>query len=472
MSLLLTPLSKFYMYTRTILCFLILVLPLLAYSRQGESSQPDVLENYVQEALRSNLTLQQQQNAYQQSLQSLAQARALFLPSAGISATYSLAQGGRNISIPVGDLLNPVYATLNQLTDSQMFPQIANVSEQFLPNRFHETKLRVVQPLFNSDIWYNYKAQQQMVSVQDAKRMAYENELKGTVREAYFNYLQAAEAVRVYENTLLLVNEQLQLTERFFAAQTVTRDAVYNVQLEKSRVEAMLADAEKNSELAQSWFNFLLNRDLQEEIEIDLRFAGEEPVISLNQNLQSEAEIAFVSRHELTQLEKAEEASRYLVELNGARRIMPNLSVIGDLGYQGFDYRFDGDQQFSMLIFSLQWELFKGGARKAAYQSAVLQRSNLELQEEQLRKQIELEVTRAYEEVKTAKKNLESSADALAAAESSFRITRARFAQNQVLPIEYQQAQNNYTNAQLTHTIAKYKLYRSLNELDKVTGQL
>ena len=462
------------MYTRIFTLLTLLFACIFAHAGQAqEQSTLPVLEQYVQEALQTNLSLQQERNAYEQSLQTLAQAKALFMPSAGISATYSLAQGGRSISIPVGDLLNPVYATLNQLTDSQMFPQIPNVSEQFLPNRFHETKLRVVQPLFNSDIWYNYKAQQQLVSVQEAKRLAFENELKGMVRDAYFDYLLAKEAVRVYEGTLALLDEQIRVTERYFAAQIVTREAVYNAQLEKSKTEAQLVEAQKNERLARSYFNFLLNRDLGSEIAVDERFSGGDkspPVLA--SDLADLTEAALQSRSELKQLERAAEASNYLVKLNEADRILPNLSLIGDIGYQGFDYKFNGDQQFSMLIFSLQWDLFKGGARKSKYQSAVLQRSNLDTRQEELRKQIELQVLQAYEEAKTAAKGLEAAETGLRAAENSFRITQARFNQNQVLPIEFQQSQNSYTTARLGYSIARFNLFKSLNQLDKTINQL
>lgn len=432
-----------------------------------------VLDRYVAEALQSNLALKQEGLAYEQSLEALAQSRALFLPSAGFSATYTLAQGGRKISFPVGDLLNPVYATLNQLTDSQQFPTVKNEEIQFLPHRFHETKVRVVQPLFNSDIWYGFKAQQQMVSVQQAKKQAYEVELKGMVKEAYFNVLQAKEAVGIYERSLQLIDEQLRVTSRFFEAQLVTRDAVYNVQMERSKAEAMLTSARRDATMAESYFNFLLNRELDAPVEVDGRFTDDRALQAPpGEDVETLTALAWQQRKEMVQLQQAGEATGYLIKMNEASRLMPNLAVIGDLGYQGFDYKFNGDQQFGMLIFSLQWDLFKGGARKAKYQSAVLQQSMLETQEEQLKRQIELQVTQAWQAALSASANLASADQALKAAESAFFITQARFNQNQVLPLEYQQAQLNYTNARMNYTIARFEVLKSMNEVNKVVSNL
>ena len=463
------------MYTKvTLLTVFVFFSGIGSYARQNQPTASEgVLEQYVAEALAANLTLKQENLAYEQSLQSLAQSKALFMPSAGISATYSLAQGGRKISFPIGDLLNPVYTTLNQLTDSQQFPQVNNEEIQFLPNRFHETKLRVVQPLFNSDIWYGYKAQQQMVTVQQAKRQAYETQLKGMVREAYFSYLQSVEAIRIYESSLNLLDEQVRVTQSFFDAQLVTKDAVYNAQLERSKMDTQLNDARKNEHLARAFFNFLLNKELDAEIEVDSQFSGDFALPqAIAGNTGNLTELALQQRNELQQVQQAQEATNYLIKLNEANRIMPNLAVIGDLGYQGFDYKFNGDQQFSMLIFSLQWDLFKGGARKAKYQSAVLQKTTLETQEEQLKKQIELQVIQAYEEARSAANNLSSAEYALKTSESAFNITQSRFQQNQVLPLEFQQSQLNYTNARLSYSIAKYNLLKSVNEVDKVINSL
>ena len=132
--------------------------------------QGKVLEQYLDEGVKSNLQLQQEELQYQKSIENLQQARALFMPHVAANFSYSVAEGGRKIQFPIGDLLNPVYNTLNQLTGSSSFPQVANQSIQFLPNDFHDTKVRVIQPILNPEIYFNYKAQQSLITVQQAQR--------------------------------------------------------------------------------------------------------------------------------------------------------------------------------------------------------------------------------------------------------------------------------------------------------------
>src|SRR5690349_9819417 len=165
---------------------LVLTLTIIGQS----SAQSGILEKYINEGLKSNLQLQREQMNLDKTFYQLNQSRSLFFPQASFNASYSLANGGRKITIPVGDLMNPVYTTLNQLTGTTSFPQIENSTTQFLPNNFHDTKLRFIQPLFNSDIYYGYKAQKELISVQQAQKNAYENELRFSITSAYFQFLQ------------------------------------------------------------------------------------------------------------------------------------------------------------------------------------------------------------------------------------------------------------------------------------------
>ena len=86
------------------------------------------LENYINTAFDNNQGLTSQQLQLEKSLYALKEAHALFLPNISFGASYSKADGGRTIDLPLGDLLNPVYKSLNQLTGSTKFPDLQNKS--------------------------------------------------------------------------------------------------------------------------------------------------------------------------------------------------------------------------------------------------------------------------------------------------------------------------------------------------------
>src|SRR5688572_8604278 len=114
---------------------------LVALLPAGVYAQP-VLDTYVAEGLRSNVVLQQRNISLLQAENSLRIARSYFLPSVTLQGDYTSGKGGRSIDIPIGDLLNPVYSSLNQLTGSDAFPQVQNVSQNFFPHDFYDAKVR------------------------------------------------------------------------------------------------------------------------------------------------------------------------------------------------------------------------------------------------------------------------------------------------------------------------------------------
>src|SRR5690606_3826901 len=129
-----------------------------------------VLEAYLREALPSNLALQPEQLEVNKALQALRQARAVFAPQFPFAPTYSLAYGGRRIAVPVGDMLNPLFATINDLTGRQDFPtDIPNVDELLAPHNYHDTKITFQIPLYSPELKYNYLIHSNMLSSRKAR---------------------------------------------------------------------------------------------------------------------------------------------------------------------------------------------------------------------------------------------------------------------------------------------------------------
>jgi len=159
------------------------------------AAQDVVIERYVEQGLKNNLSLMQKEFSYRKSLEALSEARGMFMPSIVIEARYSRAGGGRIIDFPIGDLVNPVYSTLNQLLDvsgmpTQDFPALENRLIPFLREEEQDTKLRVVQPIFEPSVYYNYRIMSDLKDSGAADRDAFRRRLVADIKGAYFSYLR------------------------------------------------------------------------------------------------------------------------------------------------------------------------------------------------------------------------------------------------------------------------------------------
>lgn len=442
------------------------ILALLMISTTG-FAQSQVLQSYVREGIENNLTLQQHDFDVKKSQERLNQAKALFLPQVSFDASYTRAGGGRTIDFPVGDLLNPVYGALNQMSGSEQFPTIENVNTQLLPNDFHDTRVRIVQPLFNSDIYYASKAQERMVSVEEARKQTFVNELRYDIQAAYYTHLSAIEALKIFEQSASVLEELVRVNKSLVANDKATYDVVYTSEAELSQLQSSIIAAKKNVRVSRSYFNFLLNRELEAEIEIDESVKEDRFVMNAANQLSADA---FANRQELEQINRAIDANQYLVKLNRNNAYLPSMNLMVDAGYQGFGYSFDSNQDYWLAQVSLSWNLFKGGAKKSKIKESEYELERLNSQYEQLRDQIQLQVINAYNEYLAATENVEAARSGELSAQKSFHIIDKKYRESQVILVEYLDAQNKHRNARLNRSIAEYNALAKAAELRKVIG--
>ena len=216
---------------KTYTYIILILLPALA------PAQEDILEQYIQQGLESNLALQQKENNYYKQLFALQEARGMFYPKLGFYARYSVAEGGRTIDLPIGDMMNPVYGTLNEITTSlynlglsdQVFPteELENEEIRFLRPTEHDTKLRLVQPVFNTDIYFNAKINKNLLAIKKADVNMYKRSLVAEIKTAYFNYLKTLEYNELLIKTRELLMENIRVSKRLHDNDKVTIDAVY-----------------------------------------------------------------------------------------------------------------------------------------------------------------------------------------------------------------------------------------------------
>lgn len=408
--------------------------------------QSAVLDNYIKEGLNNNLALKQQNFALDKSYYALKEARGLFLPSLYVQADYNYADGGRKINLPVGDLLNPVYRTLNQLTGSTAFPQINNVSEQFLPNDFHDTRLRATLPLINAEIWFNQKIKKEAITQQQAAVNVYKRELVLEIKTAYYNYMRARKALEIYEQAGVLLAENLKLTESLVKNNLALKSNLLKVTADLNKNNALKTEAENNVKSASAYLNFLLNKPL------DTAVIADTTIYNTNDN---NTFVSVTGREELLQLKSGINQTKQFVNMKRSY-LLPTVGTFLDAGYQGFYYKFNNDQRYYLGGVQLKWNLFNGMQNRNKINQANIDLKQLETRYTEAEKQIELQATTSRLALNSAKVKAESAQTNVIYSEEFYRVTRSRYAAGEALVIElsdaFFQLVNNRLQQQLSQT--------------------
>ncbi len=315
--------------------------------------QKSILDEYIEMGFQQNIVVQQKLISAEKALLSLQSAQSLYQPTLAFQGGYQTGEGGRSISFPVGDMLNPVYTTLNQLTKSSAFPQIANVETNFFPRNFYDVKLTSVMPIYNRDISINKEIQSQTLGIQKADIQVYKRELVKNIKTAYLNYLMAHKAIGIYQNGLLLAQEGKKINEKLLANGKGLPAYILRSENEVVQMASQLSEAEKQAESAKMYFNFLLNRELQTEIKTN--FDEQEALGILKKNQIAEVD----QREELGMLKQAISLQQSVVKMNESF-YLPKLNGYLNLGSQSSNWDFNQKSTYYLLGMQVDIPIFSG----------------------------------------------------------------------------------------------------------------
>ncbi|MHA8074589.1 TolC family protein [Aquirufa sp. HETE-40SA] len=410
--------------------------------------QKSVLDEYVATAFQQNITLQQKTIQVEKAMIALKTAQSLYQPSVAFQGGYQSGEGGRSIAFPVGDLLNPVYSTLNALTKSTAFPQISNVETNFFPRDFYDVKVQTTMPLYNKDISYNKQIQEQSLSLQREDVSLYKRELVKQIKTAYYNYLLSLGLVKVYENSLNLALEGKKVNEKLLANGKGLPAYLLRSDSEIATIQAQIADAVKQNQSAQYYFNFLLNRELRAEIRIDFEvekaIAG---VYAVTPGVREELSLLSKSINIQETVLKMNE-SFYLPKLNGFVNL-GSQSTLNNISSKS-GYYFLG-LQMDIPIFSGKRNLYKVKQTQLDIASA---KNALDLSTKQFNMATEI----AQKNVQSSIVSFQASIKSYEAASAYLRLIEKGYKEGVSTYLETVDARNQWMNAQINYQLKQFNV--------------
>jgi outer membrane protein TolC len=441
-------------------CHIVLVAILIvsAHTMKAQGSKLDV---YIQEGLTSNQSIKQQAFLLEKNVYALKEARSMFLPNVSFSTTYTKADGGRTIDFPTGDLLNGVYATLNQLTGSNSFPQLQNERILLNPNNFYDAKFRTSLPILNAELIYNKRIKQQQVDLQKSEVLLYKRELVKEIKTTYYNYLKAINAIKIYESSLRLVREGERINISLYNNNKVNRTAVVRNNNEVSKINASLIAANKTAESARYYFNFLVNRPLTDSILLDdiLQLPTQDYLLSNDVN----------SREELQKLRIAKDING---NVNGLAKsyLVPKIGTYLDLGSQAFDWKFNKQGRYYFWGISLEWNVFSFGKNTYKVKQTTSDLQIIASQTDYVQQQLLTELKVRQNDMESAIAQYKAAQSQLIASQTYYNDMLKLYKEGMAINIELLDAQNQWIDAQLHTNIALFDTWIAYAAIERANA--
>lgn len=429
------------------------------------SKSQEILDNNIQYGLQNNLVLKQKNISLEKAQISLKEAKGLFLPSLNFNASYLSGEGGRYFNFPLGDIINPVYQTLNQLTQSNSFPQIANAEAYLNPNNFYDAHLRASMPLINTDLYYNQNIQKKQITLQEFEVDIYKRDLVKNIKIAYYNYLSAIAAVDIYKSALILVNKNKEVNESLLKNGKGLPASVLRSKSEYEKVNSALINAENQAINARNYFNFLINKNLDSNIDIDL---------NLDQQLENKLNLLsqqtdFQNREELKSIKQVEQLYQTQLKMN-QNFWTPKLNTFIDLGTQAEDFVINDKSKYYLFGLQLDIPIFNGFKNQYKIQKTKLELSNTQINTQLISQQLQLSIEMANNALKSAFADYLSAQKQQQSAESYFKLLETGYREGSFSLIEFLDARNQLTSASINQTITKYKVFQALANQERETA--
>lgn len=317
---------------------------------------------------------------------------------------------------------NPLMAfgsKLNQeiLTQADFNPDLLNN-----PNTIQNfnTKIEVLQPIFNADGIYMRKAAKAKMTAMELKTNRTKDAIKLEVTKAYMQLQLAYKAVEVLQKAKETALANKKIANDNFKQGFLQKADVLSVDIYVTEVENKLLNAKSNVENTSDNIQYLMGEtsttilkpsdDLVQELDLNI----------YNNKLSNTRADIEAMKNSTTVYEKMHQASKM--------SYLPRLNAFGS--YELYDSNaFSGNANGYLVGAQLSWNLFEGFKRIGKNQKSKANLDKATLSFDQYKNQSQLEFNKAKRQLKDAENSLNLTSLAVEQSKEALRIRTNRFKQ-------------------------------------------
>jgi len=439
--------------------FLILLFGFQAFLLIQKVNAQQIIDHYIQVGISSNLNGQRLSKDIERSIWALRESKRLYGPTVDFVANHKL-----NYKKPINLNEGGLASSLSGFLEQAQLGFVKDGNLYFPPRNQFADLLQVNQTVFNKPLDYQVDIRKAEQALAENKILDFKIELETAIRSAYLSFLQANEFTSVYKENLEISKLQLGFTEKLLAENRITRDAKYRALANIEKAQADLNSAQTGLNAASTYFNFLLNKPLDAEIEIDhemlLNIHAKYGLLSSEQNEEFTYKINDLA---------IQEKQAGLVEQQIRAQALPILVFQAQGGIQGINYDLSNSRLpvFSAGL-SLKWNLFNSGTRSTEIQQAKLKNESLTIQKDYIQKEFEQQRHTGYNKLVNQIKNYQAVNAAKTNSEKYLDAVQQKYNEGLSSVIELYDAQDQKLQTSITEISWYYDLQQLIIDYNKI----
>ena len=448
------------------------LLLLINLSVIAQEPQVLTLEESIEIAKQSNLTLQTAEQSLKAAEAQVRAARAGLLPRITASGNYTYFKDIQKSVIQAdGGFGFPMQGEeMNGMSPPSADNESDVIELEFGAHHNVQGTLNLTQPIFAWGRYYygyqaadlNYQAMQRDVDA------AY-NQLRLDVSEAFYGALVAQDFVRVARQSVSLVEEQLAVAEASLEAGAATNFDVLRAKVQLANAESQLIRAQNGVQTAKDAYKTVLNIPLSENIlvkgTLEVPVNHKTPALNLDTLVQQ----ALDNRPEVHRTQFTEHAARKQVDI-AKTRSRPDLGFFSNYQISQNERLTEMNRIWSLGL-QINIPIFDGFATRAAVQQSESSLKQIQLGGTQVKVGVEFEVRTAYLNLRGAETIIEVQREAVTQARESVRIANLQFQNGIITTVALTDTQLALAQAEVNRLQAYHDYIVGLARLEKAIGQ-
>ena len=326
-------------------------------------------------------------------------------------------------------------------------------------------------PIINAQLWESLKVSALDVELAVEKARGSRIDMIEQVTNAYYMVLLAKESrdlyQRVYDNA---VSNNRNIVKRYEVGSVSEYDYISsNVSVQNAVPN--LIEAENSVVLSLWQLKALLGIDLEKDIDVVGSLMDYESVMAYGYDIQ---QLDLSNNSTLKQLELQQEQLDLAVRISKFANL-PTLAINAAylytaLGNDGKFFNKSAWNPYSYAGLSLNIPIFAGLSRRASIRQSQINQSNLELQRENIERQLRVGVVQYLNNMQTSVKKFHSSSATVGQAQRGYDIAVKRYEVGSGTLVDIDNSQLSLTQAELSRNQSIYNFLTAKVALDKVLG--
>jgi outer membrane protein TolC len=415
--------------------------------------QPLALADAIDIALANNLDEQMAIARIKRAEAELDRAKAPFWPQASFYTEYMQ-----------GDAPS---AYLFKTIDQRRLPPNVNFND---PGWFenYESGLTASLNLYNGGRDYLTKAQAaNRVDISRLDRQVVENALVAAVIHAYYDIRAAQEAVRIADESVATVNEELRVTQVRYEGGSALKSDVLSLDVRLARAREMAVGSRNRQQTATAAFAELLGASP----DTNVRLADEKPdPVDYPQAYEAGLIRALKQRPELAKARMRVVQGR--IALDKARTgYLPRLDVLARWYVDDPNMSYDLERDNWTAAVLLNWEFFSGFSTSADKSKAAAMLEEMIAADRQAVQKVKLDVKTAYLRLDEAEARLQVAQSSIASATESFKLVKKQYEGGSATITRYLEAEFDRNRALLRASSAFYDRQKASADVARAVGR-